>query len=380
MRDMRNLLGATPQGLGRAVRIAVITLLGVMLPAGALFAAGQTPKPSFTVQVSPGSQSVVRGSNAVYAVTVTSQNGFAGAVALSVGALPSPATASFSPSGLSLTPGSSSTSTLTVATTSSTPVGTYSLQIEGTSGKTSASTGAGLTVNYPLSGSFSVTSAPASLSISPGSSGVYGLAISRSNMPGPISFTVSGVPSGVSASFSPNSTTGPSSSLQITASASAPATKTTLYIVGSGQDPSGKAQYAYASVQFEVLSNGKAFAITGGLVSPLAPGLSKPLALSFSNPNSQPLSITNLSVTLTGVTRAADAVSKGLPCSIADYAVTQYSGPYPLAAPVGTSSFASMGVPGSQWPKVSMLDTTANQDGCKGATLLLGFSGSGQGN
>jgi hypothetical protein len=37
-------------------------------------------------------------------------------------------------------------------------------------------------------------------------------------------------------------------------------------------------------------------------------------------------------------------------------------------------------VPASQWPKISMLDTTANQDGCKGASLVLTYSGSGQGN
>ncbi|MEA5453772.1 hypothetical protein SPF06_03465 [Sinomonas sp. JGH33] len=380
MRGLRNVPAAMPRGLGQAAKIAVISLLGVLLPAGALFAATQTAKPSFTVQVSPASQSVVRGSSAAYTVTVTSQNGFAGTASLSAGSLPSAATAAFSPSSLSLTSGSTATSTLTVSTTSSTPVGTYSVQITATSGKTVATATAGLTVNYPLSGSFSLASTPASLSISPGSSGVYSLAITRTNMPGPITFSVAGAPSGVTASFSPNPATGGTSSLQVSASASAPAAKTTLYIVGSGQDPTGTTRYAYASVQFEVLSNGKAFTITGSLDSPLAPGLSKPLALGFSNPNSQTLAITNLSVTLTGVTRTADAVSKGLPCSIADYAVTQYSGPYPLAAPVGTSSLASLGVPSSQWPKVSMLDTTANQDGCKGATLLLGFSGSGQGN
>ena len=380
MQDLRNVLRIRPRGIRRAVRIAVISLLGVVLPAGALFAAGQTPKPGFSVQVSPASQSVVRGSSAAYTVTVTSQGGFAGTVSLTASSLPSATTGTFSASSVGLASGSAATSTLTVSTTSSTPVGTYSLQIAGASGKTSASVTAGLTVNYPISGSFSVASNPASLSISPGSSGVYSIAIARTNMPGPITFSVAGVPSGVTASFSPNPATATTSSLQVTASTAAPAGKTTLYIVGSGQDPTGKTQYAYASVQFEVLSNGKAFTISGDLNSLLAPGLTRPLGLAFSNPNSQPLSITNLSVTLTGVTRTADAVSKGLPCTVADYAVTQYSGPYPLVAPVGASSLASLAVPSSQWPKVSMLDTAANQDGCKGATLQMAYSGSGQGN
>src|SRR6059058_2048107 len=77
VRGLERLLRGTPRGLRRAVRIAVISLLGVVLPAGALVAAGQTAKPGFTVQVSPASQSVVRGSAAAYSITVTSQNSFA---------------------------------------------------------------------------------------------------------------------------------------------------------------------------------------------------------------------------------------------------------------------------------------------------------------
>jgi hypothetical protein len=110
----------------------------------------------------------------------------------------------------------------------------------------------------------------------------------------------------------------------------------------------------------------------------MAPGVTQPVGLSISNPNNQALSVTNLSVTLTGVTRTATAVAKNLPCTVADFAVAQYSGPYPqTVAAGGTASLASLGVPTSQWPKITMLDTAANQDGCKGATLQLAYSGSG---
>jgi hypothetical protein len=166
----------------------------------------------------------------------------------------------------------------------------------------------------------------------------------------------------------------------VTASSSAASGSWTLYIVGSGQDATGKTQYGYASVQFAVVSSGKAFTISGDTTSPLAPGVSQPIGLTLSNPNSQSLSVTNLSVTISSITRTSTAVAQGLPCTAADFAITQYSGPYPLAIPAGSASLSSLGIPSSQWPKISMLDTSANQDGCKGVSLVLAYSGSGQGN
>jgi len=65
---------------------------------------------------------------------------------------------------------------------------------------------------------------------------------------------------------------------------------------------------------------------------------------------------------------------------VADYAVTQYSGPYPLAVPAhGNATLSSLGVASGKFPQVQMIDTATNQDGCKGATLTLAYSGSGQG-
>lgn len=373
------LLKNGPRAGGRVVRIAVISFLGVMLPAGALFAA-QTAKPGFTVQVSPASQSIARGSAAMYTVTVTSQNGFAGAVAMTGSSLPAAATASFSAASVNLASGASATTVLTVSTTSSTPVGTSTLQIQGASGKTTASTAAGLTVNYPLSGSISLSSSPSSVSVAPGSSGVFSLTVARTNLSGPVSLSVAGLPAGVTAAFSPNPDTGDTSTLQVSASPSAASGTSTLSIVGSGQDASGKTQYGYANVQFQVLSNGKAFTISGDAAAPLAPGVSQSLGLSFSNPNNQGISVTNLSVTISGITRTAAAVAGNLPCTAADFTVVQYSGPYPIALPSGSSSLSSLSVPSSQWPRLAMLDTSANQDGCKGATIALAYSGSGQGN
>jgi uncharacterized membrane protein len=355
--------------------------LMMLIPAGAIFAAGKTVKPSFAVQVSPASQSVVRGSTASYTVTISSVAGFAGTVALTADGLPSASASSFTASSVSLAAGGTASSTLAVTTSGSTPVDTYGIKVQGTSGKTSASTTAGLTVNHALSGSFSLASSPSSLTLAPGSSGVYSVSITRSGVPGPISLSISGgLPSGATAAFSPNPVSGDSATVQISVSPTATSGKTTLYLVGSGKDEAGRTQNASASVQLEIDTKApKDFTISGDVGS-LAPGLSRAIDLSISNPNQRPISVSNLSVMVSDVQRTATAVEAGLPCSAADYAVVQYRGPYPLSVAPGSGSLSGLGVPSSQWPEIRMLDTRVNQDGCKGAVLRLSFSGSGQGN
>ena len=49
-----------------------------------------------------------------------------------------------------------------------------------------------------------------------------------------------------------------------------------------------------------------------------------------------------------------------------------------LTLPPGrTSSLSDLSLPSGQWPQVGLLNTSVNQDGCKGATLTLDFTGSG---
>jgi len=123
------------------------------------------------------------------------------------------------------------------------------------------------------------------------------------------------------------------------------------------------------------------FPISGNLSGLLTPGTALPLELSLTNPNSGSLSVTALSVTLQSLTRTAYAVSHNQPCGLGDYAVTPYNGLYPLVVPgSSTRNLSQLGVPSTQWPKVTMLNTSLNQDGCKGATMTLSYTGSGQGN
>jgi hypothetical protein len=269
-----------------------------------------------------------------------------------------------------------------VTTTSSTPVGSTTITVNGVSGKVSGTVTAGLTVNYPISSSFSMSVTPASVTMAPGATAVYTVQLARTNFPGPVTFAVvgDGLPAGATA-FTPNPTTGNSSTLQISTAATTVDGSHTLYLVGSGPNPSGSTQYAYASVQLVISTTGSPFAISGNLSGLLAPGTSLPLDLTLANANKKALSVTNLTVTVRSVTRTSAAIAHNLPCAPADYAVTQYGGPYPLTVPAsGSAALSSLGVASSARPKVAMLDTTTNQDGCKSATLTLAYSGSGQGN
>lgn len=98
---------------------------------------------SFALSASPASANVPQGGSADYTVSVTTLNGFSGDVTLAVDGLPAGATATFTPP---IVMGGASSSQLAISTTPSTPVGTSTLTITGTSGQLVSTTSALLTV------------------------------------------------------------------------------------------------------------------------------------------------------------------------------------------------------------------------------------------
>ena len=110
---------------------------------------GVTGAPSFTLSASPGTQNVTVGNATTYAVSIAAVNGFTGTVTLGTGTLPSGVTAGFNPTTVS----GSGTSTLTLTTSSTTPVGVYTVSITGTSGTLQQSSNVTLEVNSGATGS-----------------------------------------------------------------------------------------------------------------------------------------------------------------------------------------------------------------------------------
>lgn len=364
----------------RLIRFVIAGVCLLLAAAGLAYAA-QPAKPGITLGITPTSQSVTRGQTATYTISVTSTGGFTGAVALSATGARANASASFSPASVTLTSGGTASTTLTVNTTATTPTGSATLTVQGTGTKVSGTVTAGLTVNAPLSSAVALTVTPASVTLAPGSTAVFTAQLTRTNFPGAVTFeTVGGLPSGATATFTPNPTTGNSSTLQVTTPATADDGTFTLNLIASGKNPAGVTQYAYATVQLVLATTGKPFAISGNLSGTLAPGISRPLDLTLTNPNKKPISVTNLTVTVQSVTRTLYATTHNQPCTLTDYKVTQYTGTYPLAVPGNTSrALSTLAASQSSWPTVTMLNTPTNQDGCKGATITLAYSGAGSG-
>lgn len=164
--------------------------------------------PDFSVTASPASQSVVQGGSTSYTVTVTPSGGFTGVVSLSVSGLPSGASGTFNPASLS-----SGNSTLSVATAASTPAGTYPLTITGTGpgGTPVHSTSVTLVVSAPAQPDFALSVSPSSQNVRQGLSASYTVTITPSaGFASAVNLSVSGLPSGATASFNPNPATGSS--------------------------------------------------------------------------------------------------------------------------------------------------------------------------
>ena len=229
--------------------------------------------------------------------------------------------------------------------------------------------------------SITITSSPGSRTIQPGESASYNVSVkSPDGYTGSVSLSVTGLPGNTSSVFSPatlNLGSGTSSaSLTVTTTPGTPEGTYNLSLKGTG----GTIQSVVVTVQLTVAAGKRAFTVSGSPASPLAPGSSTPIDLQLNNPNNGNLAVTSLTVSIAGITRTPQAIAKNLPCTSADYELTQFSGSYPFTAVPGTSSLSGNGILQSKWPRIRMLNTSINQDGCKGATIQLAYSGTGQGN
>jgi len=199
------------------------------LPAQSIttFVSGGSVSPSFTLSRSASSLSVTQGSNATDTITVTGAGGFSGSVTLAASGLPSGVTAAF---GTNPTTGSS---VLTLTASSTATTGSSTVTITGTSGSLSATTTIALTVNAKVTTGFTLSPSASSLTVKQGSSGTDTITVTDvGGFTGSVAFTASGMPSGVTAAFSPTSSTS-SSVLTLTASSTATTGAFTITVTGT---------------------------------------------------------------------------------------------------------------------------------------------------
>lgn len=165
--------------------------------------------PTFTLSV-PATVTLGQGTSSNTPLSVSSQNGFGGSVNLAVSGLPSGVTTSFSPNP------ATGASTLTLSAGASVALGQYPLTVTGTSGTQTVTATTTLTIYTPA---FTLSSS--GISVGRGNSATTSVAISSLyGFTGAVNLSASGLPSGVTASFSPNPATG-TSTLTLSASNSA---------------------------------------------------------------------------------------------------------------------------------------------------------------
>jgi hypothetical protein len=92
------------------------------------------PGPDFSLSVAPASRTLGRPGSTSYTVTLTSLNGFAGTISLSVSGLPGKTSGAFSPNAVGLAAGGTGTAPQTRSAQKSGPTGSFTLTVTGTGG------------------------------------------------------------------------------------------------------------------------------------------------------------------------------------------------------------------------------------------------------
>src|SRR5215469_18037806 len=199
-------------------------------PLAAGFFQSTLGQPDFSLSATPSFQSATPGNSASYGVTVTLTNattGFYGNVALSVEGLPPGGTSRFSPNSIR----GSGSSTLSILTPSSTPVGNYTATITAVAGSIIHVTQVTLAVS-----DFSISIAPTSRNVLRGATTSYTVSIKPlGSFMATIRFNLTGLPSGARSSFKPASISNSgTTTLTISSRQSAPVATYSLSIRGVG--------------------------------------------------------------------------------------------------------------------------------------------------
>jgi hypothetical protein len=184
-----------------------------------------TAPPTFTVSAAPTSLTLAQGSKITSSITSAAQNGFKGTVTLSASGLPAGVSASFGATN------AAGASALTLTATSSAALGTSTITIAGTSGSLRST--ATINVTVSAASGFAIAASPASIGMTAGGSGASAITVTpRGTFNGTVSFSASGLPTGVTATFSPASSTH-ASTVTINAGAGATAGISTVTVTGT---------------------------------------------------------------------------------------------------------------------------------------------------
>jgi hypothetical protein len=189
----------------------------------------------FTISASPTNVTITAGSTGTSTLNVTSINNFAGTVFLTATVSSSGPTTNLNPANITLSGGGTANSILTVSTTASTPAGFYIVTVTGNSpsiGK-SHSFQVGVTVTNPTPPDFKISANPIHVVVQANSNGFSTITITGLNgFSSTVSLTLSSTP-GLVANISPHNITG-SGSATLTVSAAVAGNYTSIITGTSG--------------------------------------------------------------------------------------------------------------------------------------------------
>lgn len=202
---------------GRVVMLFVAVLGASGCGGGSHSSSELSSPPGFSLSANPASLTVVQQNSTTSTVTITPSNGFTGSVMLSASGLPSGVTAAFSSNPVTVT--STSAVVVTIDASGSAELGIANVTVTATSG-TVIETGS-IHVTVAAAPNFTLTASPSSVNVVQGSSITSSITINPSNgFNGNVNLTASGMPTGLTASFSQNPATS-SSTLTLTGTNSA---------------------------------------------------------------------------------------------------------------------------------------------------------------
>jgi subtilase family serine protease len=315
-----------------AYTITVTGTSGSMIESTAVTLTVNPAGPGFTLSASPASLSITAGSSGSTTITGATTGGFNSAASLSVSGQPKGVTFTFS--SMSITGNGSST--LTIAVGSTVAAGTYTITVTGFHGSITDSTTVTLTVN-PASG-FTLSASPASLSIAAGNSGSTTITSAvTGGFNSPESLSASGQPSGVTIGFSGASITGPGSSTMSIAVASTVAVGTYTITVtgtsGSITESTAVTLTVNAAPGFTLSASPASLTVTAGssssatISSAVTGGFNSPESLSASGqPTGVTISFSAVSITGAGSSPISIAVDSTVAAGTYTITVTGTSG------------------------------------------------------
>jgi hypothetical protein len=213
---------------------------------------GQTP--TLALSVSPATLSVQQSGSGTVAITITRGGGLTANVDLSVEGAPTGVTGAFSPASLA---NGVTSSTLTLSASSTAAAGTSTVTVRAKSSGVSDQTATvALTVTAASSaGGFTITTAPAT--VVQGATATSNVTIARTGaFSGAVALTVSGAPTGLTATLNPTSVTGTSSTLTLNAAATTATGSYTLTVSGTGTGVANQSATVGVTVQAASTSTG----------------------------------------------------------------------------------------------------------------------------